>query len=1130
MGLRIIYGRAGSGKTTFCLNEIRNAMREDKEGKFIFLVPEQFSFEAQKELVRKSALGGIIKSEVLSFERLSYRVFNKEGGRAYPHIHPAGKAIIIASIIEKYGNTFKSFSKVHDKQGFVKSIADIISEFKKYNVTPNDIIRVADKLTEEDVLKQKLTEIYTIYKTFEESIHNKYKDADDDVTWATKILCGSSMLDGYTIWIDGFAGYTKQEYNMIEVLLKKAKRVNITFCLDKLWERGERIDEVDIFARVKRSYKNIIEIARTIEIPVEQIIHLEHSYKFRDNRELYHLEQNFGEYPSKAYPDETKLVSVHMYKDMYSELQDVARNIILACQSGEYRYRDIAIVSRDMHLYQKIIEVVLKENDIPYFVDKRIEMTDNNLTRFVSGVIEIFADNWSYESVFRVLRIGFFDIEESMINKLENYVLSCGIKGSMWQDNKPWSMIPYFMPNGDDSDKMIELLEEINKIRDEVIKPLVRFREKKTVRDISVEIYNLLSDLSVPQKMEEIVAKFNEEGQLEKGSEYAASWDMLMDCLDHMVLLKGDEVITMRKFLELFRLSIREYSIGIIPMGQDQVFVGSAERSKSHNIRMMYLVGVNDGIFPAKGRSEGILSDDDRHVLEDNNVVIAKDTKVQAFDEQFLIYETLTVPSDVLHISYAMKDLNDKPLRQSIIIARLEKIFPKLSCTSDVDHVTSPDELVTRSKIFEELLNQLKNKRYNREYSKEWDYVYRWFFNKSGWRHKLEYVKSVLSHRNEEDNLGTKTVHMLYGENLVESVSRLEKFTACPFGFYVQYGLGAKERSVYKLTPPDIGTFLHAVIDVFSKEVSKGDITWRTFEFTWCETCVSNIIDDMLDKMKGQVILSSKRYVTLIKRLKRVVTKTIWIIARQIRNSSFNPVGYEVGFGEEEVYPPIEIVLDTGEKVHLTGRIDRIDEFKQGDDVYIRIIDYKSGNKKFSLSDVYYGLQIQLMTYLDAIWDIRDNIKPAGVLYLKLDDPMIKEYTNMSDEEIEQRVLKELKMNGLVVKDKDVIRNMDNSIDGTSLYIPASIKKDGEIGDKTSGASYKQFDMLRRYIRRLLKDLCTEIVKGKVMINPYKQKNRTACDYCKFLAVCQMEKEDSKYRVIPDKKDVWSEIDKKEGI
>ena len=371
---------------------------------------------------------------------------------------------------------------------------------------------------------------------------------------------------------------------------------------------------------------------------------------------------------------------------------------------------------------------------------------------------------------------------------------------------------------------------------------------------------------------------------------------------------------------------------------------------------------------------------------------------------------------------------------------------------------------------------------------------------------------------------------MLYGENLVESVSRLEKFTACPFGFYVQYGLGAKERKVYKLTPPDVGTFLHVVIDAFSKEVSGGDITWRTFDLEWCENKVSEIIEDMLDKMKGQVILRSKRYVTLIKRLKTVITKTIWLIAEGIRNSSFNPLGYEVGFGDNEKYPPIEITLDTGEKVKLTGRIDRIDKFEQGSNIYIRVIDYKSGNKKFSLNDVFYGLQIQLMTYLDAIWDMNDNIKPAGVLYLKLDDPIIKESADTKDRDIEKKILKQLKMNGLIVKDKDIIREMDNSIDGTSMYIPATIKKDGEIGEKTSGASYKQFDALRRYVKKLLKNLCEQIVNGNVDINPYKQKNKTACDYCKFLPICQIDKEKVNYRIIQDKKDVWSAIDEQTTV
>lgn len=1133
MSFKVIYGRAGSGKTFFCLNEIKNELKKGTNEKLIFVVPEQFSFQAEKELVKNSLAGGVLKNEVLSFGRLSYRIFNEEGGITYPHIHPAGKSLIINYIIEKHEKDFKSFAKVYNKQGFVEMISTLITEFKRYKITPDNFDDVLLNLDDNKELQQKLSEINMIYKEFEEAIYKKYIDADDDLTMAAKKITDSTMFDDARIWIDGFSGYTEQEYGMILQLLKKAKNVTITFCMDKLCQEGEKIEDTDVFLTVKKSYQRIIRMVSENRIDLERIIHLDHIYKFDNNYELRHLEKNYIKYPYQKYNNELQDISVNMYTNMLDEVYDVARKVVRLCQNKGYRYKDIAIVSRDITRYQKILELVLKEYEVPYFVDKKIELNNNNLIRFIVAMLEVFTENWSYEAVFRMLKIGFLDIEKYKIDRLENYVLACGIKGKKWTNNEKWTTIPVFLQNEKERQKSIELLEELNDTRQRIVKPLLEFRnknnEKKSAREFCKDLYDLLCGLDIPSKLDKIVYKFNSKGDLEKGSEYSQVWNVLMDFLDQIVEVSENEKMTIRKFLNIFKTGVKEYNLGITPMGQDQVFLGSVERSKSHNIKAMFLLGVNDGIFPSKGCNEGILSDNDRNILKANNIVIAKDTKAQAFDEQFLIYQTLTVPNEILHISYPMQDLSGKSLRPSIIISRIKRIFPKLQIQSNLlQNEGDLDNFVSKPQIFNELINQLKNKLYEKEYNNDWDTVYRWFSNNDEWKLKCDYIKKAFGYKNKEENISTRNIHALYGENMTASVSRLEKFTMCPFGYYVEYGLNAKERKIYKLEPPDIGTFLHKVIDEFSKDVSKIENGWRIFDIEWCEAKVSEIVDKMLDEMKGSVIVSSKRYMTLIKRLKNIVSRMVWIIAKQIRDSNFNPLGYEVGFGENDKYPPIEITLDTGEIIKLKGRIDRIDKYEDGNNVYIRIIDYKSGNKKFELQDVFYGLQIQLLTYLDAIWNISDNIKPAGVLYLRLDNPIIKKDGNISDEKLEEELLKKLKMNGILLKDKDVIINMDTTIMGkTSNYIPASINKNGEIGARTNGATSAQFNILRQYTKKLLTNLCKEIVSGKVEINPYKKKDKKACDNCNFLSICQFDKEQNNYRVFTDKNDieVWKTME-----
>ena len=472
MSFKVIYGRSGSGKTSFCLNEIKNEIKDGTSSKLIFVVPEQFSFQAEKELVKNSASGGVLQNEVLSFKRLAYRIFSKEGGITYPHIHPSGKAMIINNIIENHAKDFKAFSKIHNKQGFVEIISSLITEFKRYKVTPNNLSDVMLKLDDNKELQQKISEINMIYKEFEEAMYQKYIDSDDDLTMATKKIKDTTMFDDAKIWIDGFLGYTEQEFGMISELLKKAKNVTITFCMDKLCVQNEKIDETDVFASAKKSYQKIASIAKENNVELLQIVHLDHIYKFEENDELRHLEKNYITYPYNTYNKELHNISVDMYINMFDEVQDVAKKVVRLCQNENYRYKDIAIVSRDITRYQKILEVVLKEHEIPYFVDKKIEMSNNNLIRFIVAMLEVFTENWSYEAVFRMLKIGFLDIEKEKIDRLENYVLACGIKGKKWTNNEKWSTIPVFLPNERERQKNIELLEEVNETRQKIVKPL----------------------------------------------------------------------------------------------------------------------------------------------------------------------------------------------------------------------------------------------------------------------------------------------------------------------------------------------------------------------------------------------------------------------------------------------------------------------------------------------------------------------------------------------------------------------------------------------------------------------------------------------------------------------------------
>jgi len=1139
MSLKIVYGRAGSGKTSYCLNELKNRIESCGNGNIIFVVPEQYSFQAEKDLIKVLNTSGIIKTEVLSFQRMAYRIFNKLGGITYPHIHPAGKSMIIYRILDKLKDRINIFSKSCDKEGFIDKISVLISEFKRYNVESERLLSAREKISE-NALNEKLYELGIIFEEFNKTLTERYRDIDDDLTLAARKLSENPMYFGTEIWVDGFISFTPQEYKMLEALLKQAKKVTLTLCIDEL-DAESFADKYDVLRESKRAYKKLIEICRENNIEVEPPVCLnkEPLPRFKNSRELAHLEKNFSSYPYETWDEKTTDITLFSALNIFSEVEETARDIVRLLRDEKLRYRDIAVLTGNLGGYEKIIDAVFSEYEIPFFIDRKVDINNHPLTRMILSMFDVFIDNWSYEAVFSYLKTGLTNVEMHDIDKLENYVLACGIRGSIW--TREWDMSPDFIPDEKNTEAQTEMLDRINRIREEVVKPLLEFRNKtkgkRTAREFCTAIYDFLVGLDVPDKIEQSIRKFNDKGDLSLANEYSQVWNTVMDLLNQTVEAMGDETFGLERFSKIFKTGLGEYKIGLIPLSLDQVLVGSIDRSKWHKVKALYLIGVNDGIFPAPGIEEGILSDQERNTLRNIGIELAEDTRTQAFNEQYLIYRSMTIAEKYLRISWPIADNDGRALRPSMIISRIRNIFPEISEKSDIvptNNIEDHLKLIAGKKpAFKNLVIAMRKSEDGSKISPVWSEVYKWFLNDSEYKHYCEKAEEALKYKNLAEQINQEKIRTLYGDPLITSVSRLEKYTACPFSFFVQYGLGAKERKVYKLTPPDIGTFMHAVIERFSLMVAKEGISWREFDRDWCYDKVSEIVDEMLDKMKSSSIFSSARYKTLTHRLKRVVARAVWVIAQHIRMSSFEPIEYEAGFGDNESYPPIVFKLDSGQEVKLTGRIDRIDAFEDEEGTYLRIIDYKSGSKDFRLSDVYYGLQLQLITYMNAIWEkgnkvTDNNVLPGGVLYFKIDDPIIKGDRRATEEEIEKAIMKQLKMKGLILADVKLVKAMDNNIAGASQIIPATLNKGDVLGKNTSGATLKQFELLREYIKKLLKDLCEEMMNGAVDIRPYKKKTMTACEYCSFLPICQFDPvlKDNSYKLLfdKDKDEVWTEI------
>ncbi|SHI80926.1 helicase-exonuclease AddAB subunit AddB [Lutispora thermophila] len=1142
MSLRIIYGRAGSGKSRFCIEDIKRNKTKYPDKTLILMVPEQFTLEAERNLVKALGASGIGEAEVMSFKGLARRVLDEVGGAAKTHVNSAGKAMIIYSILEKERVNFKAFGRAAGQRGFIDRISSMLSEFKRYNVNP-DLLDDTKELVGDRFLKDKLEDLSLIYKRYEEMVHARYMDTDDDLTILAKRMDRSKKLINAEIWIDEFSGFTPQEYEIIKKLLKLCSRVNVCLCTDCLIDE-EKIQDMDVFSPTKYASSRLLEIAQEMKVQIDKPVKMEGEVpvRFSKNRAMAHLEKNFFSYPYTVYKDETKSIGIMAAANPYSEVEAVANEIIYLCRDKGLRYKDMAVVTKDLDSYEKLVRVIFTQFDIPFFIDKKRAVADHPLAMLVISAIGVIQKNFTYESIFRYLKTGLAGVDREDVDLLENYVLANGIRGSQWYNQQQWEYrLNHSFGDEEPTMKEREIIDRVNAVRQNIIEPLIRLKEElkkaKSARQMCLCLYEFLCQIGIPGRIEELIVKYTQRGELEIAEEYKQIWDVITQVMDQVVEISGNEEMSLDDFYNLLNIGFAQYDMGIIPHSSDQLLVGSVDRWRSHEIHSLFILGVNDGVFPAAARDEGMLSDGDREILKSLGLELALDTKTKAFQEQYLLYTTLTKAGKYLRLSYPVADHEGKALRPSYVINRLKKIFPKMVVESKVLGEEDAINLIGPPlPSFNYLVGILRNLVKDDKDTELWKEVYLWFMNNHQWKDKLMNVAQGLSYSNEEKPLGKEKVGKLYGNVHYSSVSRLERFASCPFSYYVQYGLKAKERKVMKLEAPDIGSFLHLVVSRFSEELESQGIKWKDVDEAWCQEQISKIVDEIIESSHQLPFKRSKRYGYLKDRLKKVVTRSIWIIAEQVKRSGFQPIAYEVAFGQEDGLPAITLDIPGGQQVILTGRIDRIDILETDKGTYVRIIDYKSGSKDFKLSDIYNGIELQLITYLSAIWEKglkskKGTIMPAGILYFKLDDPILRIDGNTSDEDVYKKLMKEMKMKGLILADKDVIMQMDKTIEGDSLIIPASIRKDGSLGSRSSAATMEQFEKLKSHVRQTLIKLSSEMFSGNISISPYKRKKFISCQYCPYSAICRFEGETNKFRVVGDMKDedVWRLLERGES-
>ena len=1152
MGLKIIYGRAGTGKSTFCINQIKKKINNSPTNKLILLVPEQFTFQTENKVL--SAIGEryVLNAEVLSFKRLAHNVFNECGGATRTIMGDAGKSMLIFKVLEDLGDNMTVFKNASRQKGFIDIASKTITEFKKYNVN-NEVLDLTINEIEDENLKMKMEELKDVFNEFNSRLHEGYVDEEDQLLLLNEKLDGCSLYDGAEIWIDEFSSFTPNQLSVIGKLLKRAKSVNITLSIDEV---NSLKGESDLFVATKNTEKRLMNLIQEEGIAFNGYINLNEDipYRFKENKELAHIERQLYAYPFKQYRGENNSLRLYRANNNYDEIEFVAKDILRLVREKQYRFKDISVICRDVDNYEKVVSAIFAEYEIPYYIDKKIDIASNPLIVFINSAVDIISKNWTYESMFKYLKTGlikeFRGVEGAeLIDELENYVLAYGIKGKKWMEE--WvNYSSSILKEEEISEENKQRLERLNDIRETIVTPLDEFNKeckgKKTLKEFATILYEFLdSKLNIMDTIDKYVEYFKENDMAIEAKEYSEVRDIFIDVLELAVDVLGNEVMDLNEFMKVLNIGLSQYEMGLIPVALDQVNIGDITRIKSRGTKALYIIGVNDGVLPSASKEEGILSDNDREILLEKGISLASDTRTKIFEEQFLVYTAFTIAEEYLVVTYPLADFEGKSQRPSIIVHRLKKILPNVKEESEGFKLVNDkyEKISAKIPTLNELMIAIRKNYDGAEIEDYWKYVYHWYLREPKWKERIEYVKKGLEYTNLENNISKEKAKKLYEDNknkISLSVSRLERYAQCPFAYYIQYGLKAKDRKIYEFTAPDLGSFMHEILDEFTNEIKEKDLKWSDLSKENCRNIINSLVDNQVKNNKSSILNSSKRYSYFTDRFKRILTKSVMVISEQMKRSDFEIYKNELAFGFSKDVNSIKLDLPSGESFYLNGRIDRVDKLNLDGETYLRIIDYKTGSKKFDLNKFYNGLQMQLLVYLDALINNSENIvenqaMPGAILYFRIDDPILKSKGDLTEEEIKSEVLKELKLEGLLLDNVKVVKAMDNTLEpGThSLIIPANMKKAGDLGKNKALITMEQFELLRKYVNEKMVEICQNMIEGKIDIEPCKENKNIVCDYCNYSHICQFDSslEDNRYKVIPKKKeeDIWKSINEKVG-
>lgn len=1140
MSLQFIFGNSGSGKSTYLYQKIIEESMQRPDGNFIVIVPEQFTMQTQKDLVMAHPRGGIMNIDVLSFQRLAHRIFEEVGADQRSVLTETGKNLMLRKVAIREQERLKVLGSRMNRPGYVSEVKSVLSELMQYEVSDFELQEMERRTENRPLLNAKLEDLQVLYREFLSYRRDRFLKPEEIYDVLCQVAGESALLKNSVLAFDGFAGFTPSQIRVLEELLVCCPKVYLTVTLDARESAFGKLQEHDLFAPSRRLVQAVSEAARsaarrmagndTMFLP-PVVLGKTSLPRFKKSGALFHLEQNLFRSRRQCYGRIPEEISMHISKNPAAEVHFAARTISYLVREKDLRYRDIAVITGDLSSYNNYVKHIFPQYEIPAFVDETRQILLNPCLEFVRGALELVQRDYAAEAVFRCLRTGMAGFSADETDELENYVLAAGIRGHRkWK--KTWEYRP--------AQRREEVLEKVNDYRERLVERFEPFAEKmrkkgNTLLFYATALYELLRDCEISRQLQERAAQLKADGEMGQAREYSQVYGILIRLLDEMAELLGEETMELQEFTEILEAGLSEAKVGVIPPGIDQVQVGDIRRTRLAHVKVLFFLGLNDGWVPARGNDGGIVSDMERELLKENGMELAPTARENSYIQRFYLYQNLTKPSQHLYLSWCLGSSDGVVMRPSYLVSNIRRLFPKITVCEEKEPGSELWQTTTRKNGMQYFLYGLQEARMGKT-EPEWKELYRTYALDDEYRERVRTLVRAAFSRGNSRQLSFSASKKLYGEVMTNSVTRLEQFAACAFAHFAMYGLRLRERELYGVKPADLGILFHRSLELFSRRIAVSDRDWTELTEQEETILMEQCVDEVSEKYGADALHSDARSAYTINRLKRILCRSAWVLHEQLAAGSFRPSGFEVSFADAGNLETVNVSLGEHGRMHLQGRIDRIDTAQTEDAVYVKIVDYKSGMAVFDPVSFYYGLQLQLVVYLNAALEMEQRLHPeravvpAGIFYYRMQDPVLEKEAGADETAMRERLLKKLRPDGIINEDDEVLELLDHGFSGDSLVIPAGRKKDGSLKAASKTVTPEQFQTLSRFARRKLTQLGERMLGGEVAPDPYEADGRTPCDYCDYADVCGFDRKipgSCPHRLEPLGKDeVWMRMER----